>query len=191
MAVSGPSGIGKTTLLRLISGAESADTGTIEIAGRIMLDDRIDLGTTKRPVASVAQGAPLLEDRNVSTNVAFGLPRRERNRRTGAARVAEMFDLLEMPTALADRRPAELSVSERQRVAVACALVGGPALMLLDEPFYAFDPQTRARIRAELGRVLRAAGTATVLVSHHASDLAELADRRFRLHDGRLQTPEA
>lgn len=191
MAVSGPSGVGKTTLLRLISGAESADTGTIEIAGRIMLDDRIDLGTTKRPVASVAQGAPLLEDRNVSTNVAFGLPRRERNRRIGAARVAEMFDLLEMPTALADRRPAELSVSERQRVAVACALVGGPALMLLDEPFYAFDPQTRARIRAELGRVLRAAGTATVLVSHHASDLAELADRRFRLHDGRLRTPEA
>ena len=64
--------------------------------------------------------------------------------------------------------------------------MGRPALLLLDEPFYAFDPQTRRHIRAELGRVLRAARTATVLVSHQASDLAELADRHLRLQDGRL-----
>lgn len=189
VAVTGPSGSGKTTLLRLIGGEESLDRGVIEVAGRTMADDRVDLGPLRRPIASVAQGAPLLEDRNVGENIASGLPRKERNRRTGALRVAEMFDLLDLATPLADRRPPELSVSERQRVAVARALIGRPALVLLDEPFYAFDPQTRDRIRGELGRVLRATSTATVLVSHHANDPAELADRQLRLRDGRLSPP--
>ncbi len=151
-----------------------------------MADDRIDLGTSRRPIASVPQGARLLDDRLVGTNIASALPRGERTKRTAAARVAEMFDLVGLPTALADRRPPELSPSERQRVALARALVGRPALLLLDEPFSAFDPATRTRLRGELRTVLAAARTATVLVSHHDSDVADLADRRLRLHAGRL-----
>ena len=143
VAVTGLSGSGKTTLLRLISGEEAVDAGSIVVAGRVMADDDIDLGTSRRPVASVPQGARLVDDHMVGTNIALGLPRRERNRRTGAARVAEMFDLVGLSTALADRRPPQLSVGERQRVALARALVGGPDLLLLDEPFYALDPPAR------------------------------------------------
>lgn len=186
VAVTGVSGSGKTTLLYLISGEEAVDAGTIVVAGRVMADDRIDLGTERRPIASVPQGARLMDEHLVATNVALGLPRRERSKRTGAARVAEMFDLVGLPTAVADRRPQELSVSERQRVALARALVGRPDLLLLDEPFSAFDPATRERLRGELRLVLAAARTATVLVSHHDSDVADLADRRWRLHEGRL-----
>lgn len=175
--------------MRVISGEEAADAGSIVIAGRTVADEQIDLGTSRRPVASVPQGARLLDHRQVGTNVALGLPRQLRSGRRGAGRVAEMFDLVGLAIPLADRRPPELSISERHRVLLAQALVGHPELLLLDEPFFAFDPATRGRLRTEMREVLRAAGTATVLVSHHDSDVAELADRRFRLQDGRLVPP--
>lgn len=189
VAITGPSGSGKTTLLRIVSGDEALDAGSIVVAGRIMADDRIDLGTTRRPIAAVPQGARLVDHQLVAHNIMLGLPRRERTKRTGAARVAEMFDLVGLPTPLADRRPPELSIGERHRVLLARALVARPELLLLDEPFFAFDPATRARLRPELRAVLRAAGTGTLLVSHHDSDVAELADRRWRLQDGRLVAP--
>jgi iron(III) transport system ATP-binding protein len=186
VAVTGPSGAGKTTLLSIISGEEAADDGRITVAGKIMVDDRTDVPASRRPIASVPQGATLLDDRQVGTNIVLALPRRERTKHASAARVAQMFDLVGLPTALADRRPPELSISERQRVLLARALVGWPDLLLLDEPFFAFDPSTRARLRPELRQVLHAAGVGTVLVSHHASDIAEVVDRRWRLHEGRL-----
>lgn len=187
--MTGVSGSGKTTLLRVISGDEAIDAGNIVVAGRVMADDNIDLGTSRRPVASVPQGARLVDDRLVGTNIALGLPSGERKQRTGAARVAEMFDLVKLSTAVADRRPPELSVGERQRVALARALVGRPDLLLLDEPFYALDPVTRTQLRTDLCTVLAATRTATVLVSHHDSDVADLAGRRWRLQDGRLVPP--
>lgn len=186
VAVTGPSGSGKTTLLRLIKGDEALDAGAIWVAGQVMADDRIDLGTERRPVAAVPQGGGLRDERNVGANIALGLPRRIRSRLEGAARVAEMFDLVGLDTPLADRFPPQLSVSERQRVALARALVARPAVLLLDEPFYAFDPTTQARFRTELRHVLQQHTMATVLVSHHESDVAELADRHHRLVDGRL-----
>ena len=189
VAITGPSGSGKTTLLRVVSGDEALDAGRVLVAGRIMADDRIDLGTSRRPIAAVPQGARLLDEHQVAANIRLGLPSRERSKRSGAARVAEMFDLVGLPTPLADRRPSELSVSERQRVLLACALVARPELLLLDEPFFAFDPATRARLSPELRVVLRSAGIGTLLVSHHDSDVADLADRRWRLQDGRLVPP--
>lgn len=152
-----------------------------------MVDERIDLGTSRRPVATVPQGGGLLDERNVGANIALGLPRRQRNRRAGAALVAEMFDLVGLDTPVANRRPAELSVSERQRTALARALVAQPTVLLLDEPFYAFDPTTQAGFRTELRHLLSQTDTATVLVSHHESDIAELADEHHRMVGGRLE----
>ncbi len=186
VAVTGPSGSGKTTLLRLISGDDAIDAGAIRVAGQVVADEHVDLGTERRPVAAVPQGGGLRDERNVGANIALGLPRRLRSRREGAARVAEMFDLVGLDTPVADRLPPQLSVSERQRVALARALVSRPAVLLLDEPFYAFDPATRARFRTELRQLLKQTDVATVLVSHHESDVAELADQHLRLVDGRL-----
>jgi iron(III) transport system ATP-binding protein len=188
-AVSGPSGSGKTTLLRVISGDEPADLGTVRMQGRVVADEYTDLPPKRRPIAWIHQAVELDHKHLVGTNIALGLPRSERRRPSGAARVAQMFDLVGLPTPVADRKPSELSTSERQRVALARALVAAPAILLLDEPFSTFDPATRRRLRTELGDILRAAGVATVLVSHHASDLSELADHLWYLQDGRLIGP--
>lgn len=171
VAITGSSGSGKTTLLRVVEGEETPDAGSVVVA---------------KPVASVPQGGGLLAARTVSAIIALALPRKIRNSRAGAARVAEVFDLVGLADAVAGRRPEQLATSERQRVALARALVVRPTVVLLDEPFYAFDAATRARFRTELGTMLRRAGTASVLVSHHAGDVTELADRHFRLENGRL-----
>ena len=187
VAITGPSGSGKTTLLRVIAGDEPIDAGQIRLGAEIWADDLTDLEPSRRRVAAVPQGGGLLEDRNVGANIALGLPRKVRNSRPGAHRVAEMFDLVGLSDDTAGRRPAQLSISERQRVALARSLVDRPAVLLLDEPFYAFDPSTRHRFRAELELLLHRTATSTVLVTHDDSDVNELADQHHRLVDGRLR----
>ena len=187
MAVTGPSGSGKTTLLRVIAGDESIEAGLIQLGAQVWADDATDLEPSHRRVAAVPQGGGLLDDRNIGANIALGLPRKVRNSRVGAHRVAEMFDLVGLPDDLAGRRPAQLSISERQRVALARSLVDRPSVLLLDEPFYAFDPSTRHRFRAELALLLHRTATSTVLVTHDDNDVTELADHHLRLVDGRLQ----
>ena len=195
MAVTGPSGVGQdhpAPAHQRRRGCRRRDASSSPAASCSTID--IDLGNDQ---ATGRRRCPkalaLLDDRKVGTNVALGLPA------PGAQPAHAGRPEWPRCSISSDCRPrwpivdrAELSVSERQRVALARALVGGPALLLLDEPFYAFDPaDPRAPPRRACGRVLAAAGTATVLVSHHDSDVAELADRRWRLHDGRLVPPPA
>lgn len=186
-AVSGPSGCGKTTLLRVIAGEADLDAGVIRVGGTVVADPTTDVPADRRPVAGVPQGGGLLDDRNVGANLALVLPRRVRSSRKGARQVADMLDLVGLATSMADRRASQLSIGERQRVALGRALIRQPAVLLLDEPFFAFDPGTRARFRDDLHRLLGETDTATVVVSHDAADLVGLADRHYRLVAGRLE----
>jgi iron(III) transport system ATP-binding protein len=184
--VTGPSGSGKTTLLRLITGEESPDAGTVRLGDRVLTDDRIDLPPDERGVALVPQGGGLLPDHNVGANIALIMPKRERNSRRGAARVAGLFDLLRLPDALADRRPHEISVGERQRVALARGLIARPELLLLDEPFFALDAAARHELRTDLVAVLRESGTTAVVVTHDEEEAVGLGDAIWRLTGGVL-----
>jgi molybdate transport system ATP-binding protein len=167
VALVGPSGAGKTTVLRAIAGLAP---GQVRFGGA----DWTGLPPEQRSVGFVFQDYALFPHLSVEKNVGFG----------GAA-----GDLLERLGIghLRHARPRELSGGERQRVALARALARRPQVLLLDEPTAALDPHTRAAVRAELRALLRELALPTLLVTHDFEDAAALADRIGVLADGRLR----
>jgi ABC-type sulfate/molybdate transport systems ATPase subunit len=179
-ALVGPSGAGKTTVLRAIAGLRRPDRGRIALGGRAWFDAaaKVDLPPERRSVGLVFQEYALFPHMTVRANVAFG----------GASegRVRELLDRVRIAH-LADERPSGLSGGERQRVAVARALARDPQVLLLDEPLSALDAHTRAVVRGELQDVLGALALPTLLVTHDFRDAAALADRIGVIVDGRLR----
>lgn len=192
LGISGPSGSGKTTLLHVIAGLTDPDAGTVRLSGVVLTDADGLVQQDKRNLVLVAQDAVLDRDHNVAANIATGLPRDKQRRRVGAHRVAMMMDLFELETALADSRPAELSAGQRQRVALAHAIVGfglgGPeAAVLLDEPLSAVELDTRIRLLRSVLADVGAHPIPILLVSHDPDEIAAVASRRAALADGRLR----
>jgi molybdate transport system ATP-binding protein len=177
LALVGPSGAGKTTVLRSIAGLVRPDRGRIELGDTTLFDsDRgVDLPPELRRVGLVFQEYALFPHLSVEGNVAFG----------GRARAAELLARFRIAH-LAKARPGELSGGERQRVALARALARNPAVLLLDEPMAALDAHTRADVRAELQELLRELGLPTILVTHDFEDAAALADRVGVISQGRV-----
>jgi iron(III) transport system ATP-binding protein len=176
VALLGPSGCGKTTLLRLVAGFEAADAGTIRIDG----EDVTRTPPERRRVGMVFQDYALFPHLTVEENVGFGLPRRGREQR-----VQEALRLVNLHC-LDGRYPHELSGGQQQRVALARALAPQPEVILLDEPWSSIDPLLRDAMRDELARILRAAGTTVLLVTHDQEEALALADRVALMRDGRV-----
>ena len=178
VAVVGASGAGKTTLLRVVAGLVRPESGRVAAGENVWLDTAqgVDLAPEARSVGFVFQDYALFPHMTVARNVAYG----------GSGEQASM--LLERIgiAHLANARPAELSGGERQRVALARALCRDPAVLLLDEPLSALDTQTRAAVRAELGRLLADVRLPTIVVSHDYIDAATLATRIAVLSEGRI-----
>jgi ABC-type sulfate/molybdate transport systems ATPase subunit len=176
MALVGPSGAGKTTVLRVVAGLVRPERGRVVLADELWLDTGagIDVPPEHRRVGLVFQEYALFPHMSVRANVAFG---------RGAHRVDELLERLRIQH-LAHAHPGALSGGERQRVALARALARDPAVLLLDEPLAALDAHTRATVRAELRDVIRGAGLPTVLVTHDFEDAAALADRVGVIVDG-------
>ncbi|HSZ30399.1 MAG TPA: ABC transporter ATP-binding protein [Pseudonocardiaceae bacterium] len=179
-AVLGASGGGKTTLLRLLAGFDTADTGTIALHGRTVDDGRRALAPEHRRIGYVPQEGGLFPHLSVAANIGFGLPRAARRRR-----VAELLDLVGLPD-LGDRAPHQLSGGQQQRVALARALAPAPQLVLLDEPFSALDAGLRAHLRTDVATALRRSGTTAVLVTHDQDEALSIADLVAVLRDGRI-----
>jgi ABC-type sulfate/molybdate transport systems ATPase subunit len=173
LALVGPSGAGKTTVLRAIAGLVRPSGGWIECGGT-WFDARTHVPPEQRSVGLVFQEYALFPHLTVERNVAFG------------GRVDGLLERLRIDH-LARAKPGDLSGGERQRVALARALARRPKVLLLDEPMSALDPHTRGEVRAELHVILRDLGLPTLLVTHDFEDAATLADRVGVLVEGRLR----
>jgi len=178
-AVLGPSGTGKTTLLRLIAGFERLDSGSIEIGGRVMDDGRHAVRPQHRGVGYVPQDDALFPHLTVSGNVGFGLPRGQRDR------VPELLDLVGLG-GLERRYPHQLSGGQQQRVALARALAIKPSVVLLDEPFGSLDASLRAGLRQDVARILKDTAATTILVTHDQGEALAFADQIAVLDGGRI-----
>jgi molybdate transport system ATP-binding protein len=177
LALVGPSGAGKTTVLRAIAGLVRPPRGRIALDENVWLDTArgIDRPPEARSVGYLFQDYALFPHMSVRRNVGFG----------GTERVDELLARFGI-SQLARARPADISGGERQRVALARALARDPAVLLLDEPLSALDAHTRNAVRAELQQLLREVGLPTILVTHDFEDAAALAERIGVVLDGRL-----
>jgi molybdate transport system ATP-binding protein len=180
----GPNGAGKSSLLRLLLGVITPESGRIALNGQILFDPaaRIDVPVEERRLGYLPQDYALFPHLDVLRNVTFGLPMLGR-----ADRVRRATGWLERLGAahLARRSPGELSGGERQRVALARALAREPHALLLDEPFASLDAVARRDLRASLGRWLREWQLPALIVSHDAAD-AVLGDRIFVMEAGHV-----
>jgi iron(III) transport system ATP-binding protein len=179
-AILGPSGSGKTTLLRVLAGFERADAGTVRIGPALADGPGTFLPPERRRIGYVPQEGSLFPHLTVAANVGFGLPRRGR-----AQRSAQLLEAVGL-TSFAQHYPHQLSGGQQQRVALARALAIEPEIVLLDEPFAALDAHLRASVRADVQRLLKVAGTTTVLVTHDQDEALSTADRVAVLRQGRI-----
>jgi sulfate/thiosulfate transport system ATP-binding protein len=181
-ALLGPSGGGKSTLLRVIAGLERPDAGRVLIEG----EDMTRRPAQKREVGFVFQHYAAFKHMTVRENVAFGLRIRKRPRDEIRDRVNELLDLVQL-TGLAERYPAQLSGGQRQRMALARALAVEPKVLLLDEPFGALDARVRKELRAWLRRLHDEVHVTTIFVTHDQEEAMELADQIVLMNAGHVE----
>jgi multiple sugar transport system ATP-binding protein len=207
IALVGPSGCGKTTLMRIVAGIESADAGRIAVGGRDVTRRR----AADRDIAMVFQSYALYPHLTVAQNIAVPLAMRRLSawdrlpllgrllpgaatrRAVIAQDVAQVAISLGLE-ALLDRRPGQLSGGQRQRVALARAIIRSPAAFLMDEPLSNLDAALRVQTRREIVDIHRAAGVATLYVTHDQTEALTMADRVAVMMAGRIlqvATPEA
>jgi iron(III) transport system ATP-binding protein len=172
LALLGPSGVGKTTTLRLIAGFEAPDSGTIEIDGTRVAGGGTLVPPEQRRVGMVFQDYALFPHMSVRANVAFGLE----NSSDRAYRADEVLSMVGLGE-LGSRMPHELSGGQQQRVALARALAPRPAVVLLDEPFSNLDAAMREMVRSDVRDILREAHASAVFVTHDQDEAFGLADQ--------------
>ena len=184
LALVGPSGGGKSTVLRCIAGVLRAKEGRIAVGGKAWFDSSagISLSPRERSVGFVFQNYALFPHMSAQANVEAALGHVAAPQRAGRAR--ELLERVHLK-GLESRRPAELSGGQQQRVAVARALARDPRALLLDEPFSAVDRSTRQILYRELATLRRDLAMPVVLVTHDLDEAAMLADRMCILHRGR------
>jgi sulfate transport system ATP-binding protein len=181
-ALLGPSGGGKSTLLRIIAGLEFPDSGEVRIEGK----PATWLAPQKRSVGFVFQHYAAFKHLSVYRNVAFGLEIRKRPKAEIRKRVTELLELVHLEN-FADRLPSQLSGGQRQRMALARALAVQPEVLLLDEPFGALDAQVRKELRDWLRKLHDEVNVTTIFVTHDQEEALEVSDELVVINNGRIE----
>jgi sulfate transport system ATP-binding protein len=182
MALLGPSGGGKTTVLRMIAGLEMPSNGDVLIRGQRMNDVPVQ----QRNIGFVFQNYALFKTMNVFKNIAFGLGIKKWKRADIQSRVSELVHLFGLQ-GLEKRYPHQLSGGQRQRVAIARALAPKPSVLLLDEPFGAVDAKIRQELREWLVTLHHDLNVTTIFVTHDQEEALEVANRIVIFSRGRLE----
>jgi sulfate transport system ATP-binding protein len=182
LALLGPSGGGKTTVLRMIAGLEVPTSGDIHIRGERVNDIKVQ----KRNIGFVFQNYALFQNMNVFKNIAFGLKIKKWKSADIKRRVAELLELLGLQ-GLDKRYPHQLSGGQRQRVAIARALAPKPSVLLLDEPFGAVDAKIRQELREWLVRLHHDLNVTTLFVTHDQEEAMEVSNRIVIFSRGNLE----
>ena len=182
MVLVGPSGSGKTTALRMVAGLEDITSGTLRMGGKPVND----LPPKDRNVAMVFQNYALYPHMTVAQNIGFALKLRKFRKSEINAKVREAAQLLGL-TEYLNSKPGQLSGGQRQRVAMGRAIVREPSVFLMDEPLSNLDAKLRVQMRAEISRIQRRVGVATLYVTHDQTEAMTMGDRVAVLHMGRLQ----
>ena len=177
----GPSGSGKSSLLRIIAGLMSPERGRIILDGH----DITDAPAQKRDMGVVFQNYALFPHLSVADNIAFPLQMRHVPRGDCLTRVEEMLELVGLE-GMSDRRPGQLSGGQQQRVALARALAHRPRVLLLDEPLGALDRRLRQRLGRELRKIQRETGTTTIYVTHDQEEAFYLSDQLVVMSNGHI-----
>lgn len=172
VALLGPSGLGKSSLLRGIAGLERVSEGEVRMHG-VRVNE---LPTHRRSCGLVFQDGQLFPYRSVAKNIAYGLEVAGVSKPERRARVAEMLELVDL-SGYETRAVQTLSGGQAQRVALARSLAVTPQLLLLDEPLSALDAELRARLAVELREILKSTGTAAIYVTHDRGEATTVADR--------------
>ncbi len=181
-ALLGPSGGGKSTLLRVIAGLERADSGAVVIRG----EDVTHVAPQDRGVGFVFQHYAAFKHMTVRDNVAFGLSIRKRPKDEIERKVTELLELVRLD-GFAHRYPSQLSGGQRQRMALARALAVDPTVLLLDEPFGALDAAVRAELRDWLRRLHEEVHVTTLFVTHDREEAMEIAEQIVVINEGRIE----
>jgi len=182
MVLVGPSGCGKSTALRMIAGLEDITSGILRIGGKEANDET----PKERDIAMVFQNYALYPHMTVAENIGFALKLRKLPKDQLNAKVKEAAEILGL-TDWIDRKPGQLSGGQRQRVAMGRAIVREPSVFLMDEPLSNLDAKLRVQMRAEVSRIQRRIGVATVYVTHDQVEAMTMGDRVTVLRDGILQ----
>jgi sulfate transport system ATP-binding protein len=182
VALLGPSGGGKSTILRIVAGLETADSGSVWLDGEAV----DEIPARDRQVGFVFQHYALFRHMSVEENIGYGLKVRGVRRAERRARVGELTRIMGLH-GLESRLPSQLSGGQRQRVALARSLAPKPKLLLLDEPFAAVDAQVREELRIWLRRLHEEVGVTSIFVTHDQEEAFALADRVLIIRKGRLE----
>jgi len=188
VAIVGPSGAGKTTLLQIIGTLDSPQTGTVTINGvdPFLLNERERASFRNRQIGFVFQFHHLLPEFTALENVMIPHLIRSRNSREAERKGRELIDFLGL-NERKHHKPSELSGGEKQRVAVARALINNPAVILADEPSGSLDTKNKDELHELFFKLRNEMGQTFVIVTHD-TNLASLADRIIRLKDGVITT---
>ncbi|HKT54319.1 MAG TPA: ATP-binding cassette domain-containing protein [Caulobacteraceae bacterium] len=184
IALVGGSGSGKTTTLKMINRLIEPTSGAVRLEGEPV--EGLEPHVLRRRIGYVFQEVGLFPHLSVAENIAITPKLMGEGKAALAGRVAELLDLVALPRAFANRRPAALSGGQRQRVGVARALAAKPKVMLMDEPFGALDPVTRDALGGEYRKLHDQLGLTTLMVTHDITEAVLLADRILVMGEGRV-----
>ena len=181
LAVVGPSGGGKSTLLRILAGLERPSKGTMVMDGETIFSDHLFVNPDKRGVGMVFQDYALFPHMTVEKNIDYGLFKLAAGEKK--RRISEVLKLVNLE-GFEKRYPHEMSGGQQQRIALARALAPRPKVLLLDEPFSNLDTHLLEKVRDELFDIIRASGTTTVMVTHNPEDARSQADEIISIVEG-------
>ena len=181
VAITGASGSGKTSLLRVICGLELPNQGEIILDNSLLLNKEIFIPTEKRNIGLVIQEKVLFPHLNARQYIEFGISSKT-DKQNLSNEIMEKLNIKQ----LAEKYPHELSGGESQRVALARSIVMKPKLLMLDEPFTGLDKDLKMKIYPEIKSILQASKITALMVTHDLNEVKALADKCFNLESGKL-----